>query len=128
MLFCNVTAKNMIKIITFIAVVFLFACSANKKAADSIELPACFKSKIDSMATNPNAGTPESITCYNYRGQIVYYMKAPCCDKYNIAFDSNCNVLGYPDGGITGKGDGKMPDFFKEVKDGKVVWSRVPEQ
>jgi hypothetical protein len=118
----------MIKAITFTLVIFLFACAAHKKAVNAGEIPVCLKAKIDSMTANPNEGAPQSITQYNYKGQTVYYMKSPCCDKYNIVFDSNCNILGYPDGGFTGKGDGKMPDFFNEVKDGKVVWSPVPQK
>ncbi len=114
----------MIKIITFTGVIFLFACSSNKKTVDSVELPACLKAKIDSMTANPNEGTPQSITRYSYHEKTVYYLKAPCCDKYNIVFDSTCNILGYPDGGFTGRGDGKMRDFFKEAKDEKVVWER----
>lgn len=39
-----------------------------------------------------------------------------------MVFDSVCNVLGYPDGGYTGKGDGKMPDFHNEATNGIVVW------
>ncbi len=113
----------MIKIITFAAVLFLFACAAHKKATDNVAIPSCLLSKIDSMTANPNEGSPQSVTSYSYHDKTVYYMKAPCCDKYNIVFDSVCNVLGYPDGGFTGKGDGKMPDFFKEATDGKVVWS-----
>lgn len=112
----------MIKIITFSAVLFLFACAAHKKATDNAEIPSCLQAKIDSMSANPNEGSPQSITRYSYHDKTVYYMKAPCCDKYNIVFDSVCNVLGYPDGGFTGKGDGKMPDFFTEAKDAKVVW------
>lgn len=76
------------------------------------------------MAENPSEGSPQSITRYHYKGQTVYYMVAPCCDKFNIAFDSACNILGYPDGGYTGRGDGKMPDFHKEATNGKVVWKR----
>ena len=118
----------MIKIITFMSVVFLFACAAHKKAVDATELPVCLKAKIDSMIAKPSEGSPQSITRYNYHDQTVYYMKAPCCDKYNIVFDSDCNILGYPDGGFTGRGDGKMPGFFKEAKDGKVVWNLNPPQ
>lgn len=120
--------KIMIKIITFTSVVFLFACAAHKKMEITNELPSCLRSKIDSMSANPNEGAPQSVTRYNYKDQTVYYMKASCCDKYNIVFDSVCNVLGYPDGGFTGRGDGKMPDFFKDAKDGKVVWEMGTEK
>ena len=118
----------MIKIITFTSVVFLFACAAHKKIENTNELPSCLRSKIDSMSTNPNEGAPQSVTRYMYKDKTVYYMRPSCCDKYNIVFDSVCTVLGYPDGGFTGRGDGKMPDFFKEAKDGKTVWEMKAEK
>lgn len=51
-------------------------------------------------------------------------MVSPCCDKFNVVFDSACNILGYPDGGFTGKGDGRMNDFKKEAIDEKLVWKK----
>lgn len=118
----------MINIITFMAAALLFGCTAHKKAVDETELPVCLKAKIDSMTANPNEGAPQSISRYNYKEQTVYYLKVACCDKYNIVFDGGCRILGYPDGGFTGKGDGKMPDFFKDAKDGKILWSRKPQK
>ncbi len=117
----------MIKIIIILSFfLFLFSCSTPKKSEVANDLPSCLVAKIKTMAENPNEGSAQSITRYSYHNQKVYYMKAPCCDKYNIVFDSVCNILGYPDGGFTGKGDGKMTDFFKEAKDGKVVWNLNP--
>lgn len=49
-------------------------------------------------------------------------MVSPCCDQYNIVYDKGCKVLGYPDGGITGGGDGSLPDFRDSAKNGVVVW------
>lgn len=74
------------------------------------------------MITNPNEGSPLSVIRYQYKGRTVFYMVSPCCDKYNIVYDEKCNVIGYPDGGYTGKGDGKMMDFGDSVTQGKVVW------
>ena len=74
------------------------------------------------MSTNLGEGTPQSVTRYHYKGQLVYYMVSACCDKYNIVFDGDCTVLGFPDGGYTGRGDGKMPDFRKEAVKDKIVW------
>ena len=51
-------------------------------------------------------------------------MISPCCDKYNIVYDSVCNILGYPDGGFTGKGDEKMIDFFKKATNKKIIWEK----
>ena len=74
------------------------------------------------MSADISEGTPLSITQFIYRNQKVYYVVAPCCDKFNIVFDSVCTVLGYPDGGFTGKGDGKMLDFAKEAIEPNVIW------
>lgn len=76
------------------------------------------------MAAEPNEGSPISVTRYKYNNQTVYYMISPCCDKYNVMYDSACNVLGYPDGGYTGRGDGKMPNFKKEATDEKMIWKK----
>lgn len=108
---------------------FLFlSCASGKKATavdnlkDTTGLPPCIETKIKTMSADPNEGSPISVTAYNYKGKIVYYMVSPCCDKYNVVYDSLCNVLGYPDGGFRGRGDGKMPDFRKEATDDRVIW------
>ena len=109
----------------------LFSCSANKKAARENELatgineiPSCLETKIKTMVADPNVGLPISVTRNKYGNRTVYYMVSPCCDKYNVVYDSACNVLGYPDGGYTGRGDGKMPDFKKEATDEKMIWKK----
>lgn len=113
----------MIKPITIIIfIVLLLACSVNKKVQGIPEIPACLEAKIKTMASDPNAGSPLSVIRFTYKQQNVYYMVSPCCDKFNVVYDSACNIVGYPDGGFTGRGDGKMPGFRKEATDEKVVW------
>ena len=70
--------------------------SAILPEATDMVLPTCIKNKIDSLM--------------------------PCCDFFNEVYDDKCNYLGAPDGGFTGKGDGKIPDFFEEAKSEKLVW------
>ena len=68
------------------------------------------------------------IYSYLYKGKKVYYVTAPCCDFFSDLLDADCNLIGHPDGGITGRGDGKMPDFHKSRTDEKLVWEdpRLP--
>ncbi len=112
--------------------ILAISCSPGKKATATNEMssektiPDCLQTMIASMVAKTN-GSPQSITKYTYKNQEVYYMVSPCCDKYNVVYDSNCNVLGYPDGGYTGKGDGKMTDFKNEASDGKLIWSKDSE-
>ena len=124
----------------FIAACFFMMVSCMARNAQSVQanttdssslasntmLPACLLAKVDSMSNDPSQGKPVSITRYLYRGQTVYYMKSPCCDRFNIVFDSSCNVLGYPDGGYTGRGDGKFTSFREEATAPQVVWPAVP--
>jgi hypothetical protein len=109
-----------ITITLFIA--FLISCTTNKKVQGITEMPACLETKIKIMASDPNEGSPLSVARFTYKQQTVYYMVSPCCDKYNAVYDSVCNILGFPDGGFTGRGDGKMPDFRKEATGEKVIW------
>jgi Domain of unknown function (DUF6970) len=120
---------KMIKSITILLfIAFLSSCAANKKAHEMVQLPSCLATKIKDMAADPGKGSPLSVTRYTYRGQTVYYMVSPCCDKYNVVYDSACAILGYPDGGFTGRGDGNMPGFKNEALNGKVVWKNTKAQ
>ncbi|OON71193.1 hypothetical protein B0919_03025 [Hymenobacter sp. CRA2] len=62
------------------------------------------------------------ILSYQYRGQTVYYETAGCCDQFTTLYDAKGNVLCAPDGGLTGRGDGKCPDFDKNRTAEKLVW------
>jgi hypothetical protein len=85
-------------------------------------MPKCIKNKIDSFKVKEAHEKPQRVIEYMYKGKKVYYVVMPCCDFYNEVYDSNCNFLGAPDGGFTGKGDGKLLDFFTEVNNEKLVW------
>lgn len=86
-------------------------------------VPNCIKKKIDSFRLKEPHERPQSVTEYTYKGKKVYYVMMPCCDFFNEVYDSNCNYLGAPDGGFTGKGDGKIPDFTEVAKKEKLVWT-----
>jgi hypothetical protein len=85
-------------------------------------LPKCIQNKIDSFKVKAIHERPQKIVEYMYKGKKVYYVVSPCCDFFNEVYDDKCNFLGSPDGGFTGKGDGKLPDFFTEAKNEKLIW------
>lgn len=99
----------------------MVAASCTNKIAGTQPMPQCLQKKINEMTATPG-NAPASVTEYTYQGEKVYYMIAPCCDQFNLVFDKDCNILGRPDGGITGKGDGSLPHFWSEAKDPKVIW------
>ncbi len=96
--------------------------SMDNQMVNITTLPACIQSKIDSFKLKEVHEKPQKVVEYKYKGKMVYYVVMPCCDFYNEVYDDNCNFLGAPDGGFTGKGDGKLPDFFAEAKEEKVMW------
>lgn len=100
---------------------FVLGCSSSKKFIDN-PLPGCLQNKIDALTKEHN--TPQSVTRYAYKGAYVYYMLSACCDQFNIVFDSECRILGYPDGGFTGRGNGTLPDFRDSSANSVVVWKR----
>ena len=85
-------------------------------------MPKCMQNKIDSFKLKEAHEKPQRVVEYTYKGKKVYFVVMPCCDFYNEVYDANCNYLGAPDGGFTGKGDGKIPDFFEEAKNEKLIW------
>lgn len=103
-----------------LAIVSLFLISCGKARMENI--PECIQDKIDVFKSLPKGNPPQSIIEYTYKGKRVFYVPPQCCDQYSYLFDENCNLLGHPGGGFSGAGDGKLPDFFSEAKDPKVIW------
>jgi hypothetical protein len=96
--------------------------SLNAQAVYYQKLPTCIKNKIDSFKLKEPHERPQRVVEYMYKGKKVYYVVMPCCDFFNEVYDDKCNYLGAPDGGFTGQGDGKLPDFLKEATKEKFIW------
>ncbi|MEE9248961.1 MAG: hypothetical protein V3U79_09725 [Dehalococcoidia bacterium] len=77
---------------------------------------------IQGLENEPVANPPVSITQYEYRGQIVYFAPQRCCDIFSDLYDADGNIIGHPDGGVTGQGDGRVPDFLEERSNGRIIW------
>jgi hypothetical protein len=93
-----------------------------KNTKNIAAISSCIKLKIDSFKVAQRHEQPQKVVEYEYKGKKVYYVVMPCCDFFNQVYDEKCNLLGAPDGGFTGRGDGKLPDFFKEAKNEKLIW------
>ena len=65
---------------------------------------------------------PQSITRHQQRGETVYYVVHQSCDRFSDLLDADGNLIGHPDGGITGRGDG-VTLFFPAEGEGDEVWS-----
>jgi hypothetical protein len=83
---------------------------------------ACIQNVIDKLKSEPTRNPPAKVYEYNYYGNKVYFIPQYCCDFPSVLLDESCNVICYPDGGLSGGGDGYCASFRKERKNEKLVW------
>ena len=115
----------------FILLVFIISsgCCSSPKNATSVTIantttavPGCIQKLIHQFSEEEKQNPPRKIYSYLYKGAKVYYVIAPCCDNFNDLYDEYCTLLGHPDGGFTGRGDGKFPDFNEAKTNEKLIW------
>jgi hypothetical protein len=85
--------------------------------------PPFVEQLIVQFESSPPANPPASIWRYRYRDEVVYYIPPSCCDMFGELFDESGMLVCAPDGGITGRGDGRCPDFFDERSEELRVWA-----
>ncbi len=78
-------------------------------------LPACVENHIQNAKAAPLQNPPAEVWKWEVDGHTYYYFTSPCCDQFNFLYDTECNEVCAPDGGFTGAGDGKCPDFSGEI-------------
>jgi hypothetical protein len=102
-----------------VAIIFILAgCSQSTQTGN----PAWVDKLIQQFESDPVGNPPQSIWSYGYNGQVVYFIPAQCCDMYSTLYDASGNVICAPDGGITGRGDGKCPDFSSKRTHEQQIW------
>ena len=87
-------------------------------------IPTCLAEQLTRIQAHQYDNPPIQIDEYEYNGKKYYLFTADCCDQYNILFDENCKGFCAPSGGITGKGDGKCPDFKDNAKLIRNIWKK----
>jgi Domain of unknown function (DUF6970) len=97
----------------------LAGCSRSKPPEEN---PEWIKRLIVQYEAEPAGNPPRSIWRYKYRGRTVYYVAAQSGDQYSALLDSTGTLLGAPDGGIDGVGDGRCPDFLQVKTSGELIW------
>jgi hypothetical protein len=90
--------------------------------------PDWVKALIAKFESDPVGNPPQSIWRYEYNGETVYYIPPQCCDQFSTLYDAQGSIICAPDGGFTGGGDGRCPDFFEKRSGEKLIWkdSRIP--
>ncbi len=105
-------------LVFFTIALLLAACSPSAQSGN----PAWVDKLIKQFEKNPVGNPPLSIWKYEYNGQTVYFVPAHCCDIPSVVYDASGSQLCSPDGGITGQGDGKCPNFFTERTNEQLIW------
>ena len=90
--------------------------------SDTTARPQWLKARIAAVLAERKRNPITRVLRYNYGGQTVYFESAACCDQYSQVFDTKGRLVCQPTGGITGKGDGKCPDFDKNKTNENLVW------
>ncbi len=108
------------KLIIVFSSVFLLSMQCRKGV--NVDAPSCVEQKIKQIKAQPKWNPPATVSEYDYNGKKVYLFTSDCCDQYIELFDSNCNYLCAPSGGIAGHGDGKCSDFYDKATLIRVLW------
>ena len=100
------------------------ACHSTQSTATITKsaVPDWLQAKIKEMEAAKPHRIYACVMAYSFKGQTVYYIPADCCDQLNVLYNAKGEIICKPDGGFTGKGDGKCPDFNRNELQGKLIW------
>ena len=120
------------KILLIGLIFFIFSCNSSKINATEMapegskvvadSLPVCVKVLIEKMKSEAVTNPPRKIYSLKYLGKKVFYLPAICCDQLSDLYNDSCRLMGHPDGGFAGKGDGSIKDF-RTATDEKLLWA-----
>ena len=100
----------------------LAGCGSSSPSAPAEDRPAWLRALIAEIESEPVTNPPSAIFSYRYQGALVYFRPERCCDIFSDLYDRSGALICHPDGGITGRGDGRCPDFLSTRSDERVVW------
>jgi hypothetical protein len=115
--------KTPVPVITLLVLATL-GCASGAPTQDrqGLPIPAWLQTRIVQFQQAPVGNPPRSIWKASYQGRTVYYLPAQCCDQFSELYDDQGALLCAPDGGISGAGDGRCPDFLKAQPGLELLW------
>lgn len=111
----------MIKLAIVYLLLFVAIASCNKNDLPK-GTPKCIENEIKKLKNLEPQNPRASVWRYKFKGEIVYYFPSACCDIPSKLYNSKCNLICSPDGGITGNGDGNCNDFNLTKTEEKLIW------
>ena len=91
---------------------------------DEQEAPDRLAKWVADLETGAVEFPPRPITRYEYQGETVYYVLKESCYQFSDLLDTDGNLIGHPEGGITGRCDGFTVFSPENIEDEKVCLGR----
>lgn len=108
--------------VVLLAVIAAVLAGCANNADDDEEVPLWVTEMIRQMEREPVTNPPSYLARYEYAGATVYYVPPHCCDVASSLYDESGTLICGPDGGLTGRGDGRCPDFWAARRNEKIIW------
>ena len=105
-----------------LAVVLQAGCGAAGPPLAPGPLPTWLSSFIRDLESQPPANPPAFVARYEFTGDVVYFLPQRCCDIWSTVYRTDGAILCHPNGGISGTGDGRCPDFFAQRTNDEIIW------
>ena len=100
---------------------FLLLLLFNTTCMQEQKLPDCIKEKIVEIEGQEVWNPPAEVWKWTVDEETYYYFTSAGYDQFNYLYNSDCELVCAPDGGFSGRGDGKCPDFLDDAEK-KLVW------
>jgi hypothetical protein len=131
---------NVFLLVLFLALVLLFIILGQHKGFHIIlrqqlpppdDAPSCIQQMIERFLTAPVGNPPQEVIRYQQLleeeeednvSSSYYFVPEQCCDRFSSLYDADCQVLCAPDGGLTGRGNGRCPDSFSKSHGSLIIW------
>ncbi|MCA9050137.1 MAG: hypothetical protein KDA89_15480 [Planctomycetaceae bacterium] len=89
---------------------------------DAATVPPWLQEQITQLRQEHDETVPVMVQRAVYNGRTVYYTSAGVPDGFGTLYDEKGTLLGHPDGGIDGNGDGRCSDYFDVATNVVTVW------
>ena len=112
------------KLNRYIAILLLTLLGISSCRAEVAEddVPVFIKNKIKEIKEGEVWNPPAKVFRYKYNGSAVYFFPARCCDVQSELYDENFTKICSPNGGYSGRGDGKCLDFLQHRTEEELIW------
>ena len=114
----------MYKFISITGFLLLLSFAGCERLEFATEVPYCIQKLARSIRRDEVRNPPAMIVEWRLTtGEKYYYVPPYCCDMFGELYDSECNLICAPDGGISGWGDGRCPsEILNSIESTKVIW------